>query len=126
MSFPQPAPSRPSHKPAQNTNGNSLAAKVARIDLEEPEDIADPEGNFEIRENYGEGSAEGESTWVVRGKEEDLDKIEAVLQEALEKAKKASHGKSTPSCQFGHKLICTVGILTGLPRSAFPRIIGSK
>lgn len=107
MTFPQPAPARlPIGKP--NSDGNSLAAKVARIDIEDPEEVA--EGDFELQENYGPESVDGELEWILRGKEEDLDKIEAVLQQALEKAKAATH----------------VGSLTGLPRSAFPRIIGTK
>ncbi|RSH91859.1 hypothetical protein EHS25_009229 [Saitozyma podzolica] len=107
LTFPQPEPARPSVKPS-GTNGASLAAKTARIDLDADEPAAE-EGEWEVRENY-EGSDEGELEWTVRAKEEDLDKAIAVLEQALEKAKAATH----------------VGLLTGLPRSAFPRIIGSK
>ncbi|RXK40531.1 hypothetical protein M231_02183 [Tremella mesenterica] len=89
----------------QHMNGNGLAAKTARIDL----DAEDEEGEFELRRNYEDGD-EGTSSWVVKAKEEDLETAVAVLEAAVEKAKALSH----------------VGLLTGLPRSAFPRIIGSK
>lgn len=89
----------------------SLAAQAARIDLDggddqEAEDIA---GNFELVQNYQDGD-DSEQEWTVRGKDENLDKLVSILETAVEKAKSATH----------------VGLLTGLPRSAFPRIIGSK
>ena len=105
-----PAPSRTSVKPSANGNGNSIAAKTARIDLDGGEDDVPEEGDFELRSNYQEGQGDEELAWVVRAKEEDLDKASAVLEAAVERAKAATH----------------VGLLTGLPRSAFPRIIGSK
>ncbi|WVR00176.1 hypothetical protein IAU59_007318 [Kwoniella sp. CBS 9459] len=112
-----PAPAKPTAaKPSSNGNGttgtSSLAAKTARIDLSAGDDddaVPDVEGEWEIVENY-QGAEDGDLDWTVRAKEEDLDKAVAVLESALEKAKAATH----------------VGLLTGLPRSAFPRIIGSK
>ncbi|WWC64561.1 uncharacterized protein I303_107172 [Kwoniella dejecticola CBS 10117] len=108
---PKPASAKPSATSATNGNGNGLAAKTARIDLGAEDDIADDvEGDFELVENY-QNAPEGEQEWSVRAKEEaDLEKAVKVLEEAVERAKAATH----------------VGLLTGLPRSAFPRIIGSK
>lgn len=96
----------PTGPPKPSYSTDDLAAKTARIDLDDTES---EEGAFELRENYASGP-EGEETWLLRAKEEDLDRAEAILLKALEAAKSATH----------------VGLLTGLPRSAFPRIIGSK
>lgn len=82
------------------------AAKSARIDVDAENDT---EGEWELRENYT-GAPEGTLDWVVKGKEQDLDKAVKVLEEAVGRAEKATH----------------VGLLTGLPRSTFPRIIGTK
>ena len=79
--FPQPAPERPSVKPS-GTNGASLAAKTARIDLDADEPAAE-EGEWEVRENYESGDEE-ELEWTVRAKEEDLDKAIAVLEQAFD------------------------------------------
>ena len=120
-----PAPPRPSiNRPTVNGNGDSLASKTARIDLDgDGVDDEVTEGNWELRENYVD-APDGDLNWVVRAKEEDLDKAVAVLEAALEKAKAATHGQS---CLRGlSELMIAVGLLTGLPRSAFPRIIGSK
>lgn len=111
VQMPQPAPPRPTVTRPSTGGGLSLAAQAARIDLDggddqEAEDIA---GNFEIVQNYQDGD-DSEQEWTVRGKEENLDKLAALLETAVEKAKSATH----------------VGLLTGLSRSAFPRIIGSK
>ena len=90
VSFPQPAPPKPTlTRPA--ANGSSLAAKAARIDLD-AEDGGDDlavEGDWEIQENY-QGAEDGEMDWEVRGR--DLDKVVAVLEAALERAKGATHG----------------------------------
>lgn len=94
-------PPKPSYTPSDD-----IAAKTARIDLDADDS---EEGQFEIRENYVDGDDKEES-WTIRAKEEDLDRAEAILTKALETAKAATH----------------VGLLTGLPRSAFPRIIGAK
>ncbi|WVW86191.1 hypothetical protein I302_108232 [Kwoniella bestiolae CBS 10118] len=106
------APAKPA-LPTKSSNGNGLAAKTARIDLSaggDEEDVVDVEGDFELVENY-QNYPEGEQEWSVRAKEEaDLERAVEVLEGALEKAKTATH----------------LGLLTGLPRSAFPRIIGSK
>ncbi|WWD03663.1 hypothetical protein V865_001718 [Kwoniella europaea PYCC6329] len=107
-----PKPATPSKTSTSNTNGNGLAAKTARIDLSggDEDEPVDVEGDFELVENF-QNYPEGEQDWSVRAKEEqDLDRAVEVLEGALEKAKAATH----------------VGLLTGLPRSAFPRIIGSK
>ncbi|WRT70206.1 uncharacterized protein IL334_007201 [Kwoniella shivajii] len=111
ITIPSAPPKPTTPKTSSKSNGNDLAAKTARIDLSgggegESNDV---EGDFEIIENY-QDAPEGEQEWSVRGKEEDLDKAVKVLEDAVEKAKSATH----------------VGLLTGLPRSAFPRIIGSK
>lgn len=65
-----------------------------------------------MRDNYTFPSAsDDELDWVVRARDEEVvEKAEKVLRDAVERAKKADK----------------VGLLTGLPRSAFPRIIGSK
>jgi hypothetical protein len=95
ITIPSPAPPRPNTtKPASNgdTNGTSLAAKAARIDLDGDEESSGAsEGEWVIQPNY-EGSAEGDADWSVRAKEEDLDKAVAILEEAVEKAKAATHG----------------------------------
>ncbi|KAK8853234.1 hypothetical protein IAR55_003936 [Kwoniella newhampshirensis] len=111
ITIPQPAPVKPAApKPSANGSGNGLAAKAARIDLSgDDQGEGDVEGEFELVENYKD-AVEGELEWSVRAKEEDLDKVVGILEAALERAKSATH----------------VGLLTGLPRSAFPRIIGSK
>lgn len=105
LTIPTPAPAKPVHVPS--ANGDSIAAKTARIDLDAEEEAV--EGEWEIRANY-EGADDKTLNWVVRAKEEDLDKAVAVLDKAVKAAESASH----------------VGLLTGLPRAAFPRIIGSK
>ncbi|WVQ84623.1 hypothetical protein IAT38_006778 [Cryptococcus sp. DSM 104549] len=107
LTIPTPAPAKPSARP--DANGNSLAAKTARIDLDAGDEAADGQGEWVIEENY-KGAEEGELEWSVRAREDDLDKAVRVLEGALERAKAATH----------------IGYLTGLPRSAFPRIIGSK
>ncbi|KAL0245626.1 hypothetical protein I308_104760 [Cryptococcus tetragattii IND107] len=109
LNIPQPAPAKPSPKRPEPTNGGDFAAKTARIDLEGDEEVPDVQGEWSLVKNF-EGADDEESEWVVRAKEEDLDRAAKVLEQALEKAKQATH----------------VGYLTGLPRSAFPRIIGSK
>ncbi|TXT10874.1 hypothetical protein VHUM_02379 [Vanrija humicola] len=105
LTIPTPAPAKPVHVPS--ANGDSIAAKTARIDLDAEDEPV--EGEWEIRANY-EGAGDEALSWVVRAKEEDLDKAVAVLDKAVKQAESASH----------------VGLLTGLPRAAFPRIIGSK
>jgi hypothetical protein len=109
VQLPQPAPPKP--KATQSSNGNSSAAQAARIDFDggdnqEAEEIT---GNWEVIQNYQDGD-DSEQEWTVKGKEENLDKLVSILEGAVEKAKSATH----------------VGLLTGLPRSTFPRIIGSK
>jgi polyribonucleotide nucleotidyltransferase len=104
LTIPTPAPAKPSVRPG--ANGNDLAAKTARIDLDAE---AAPEYEWEVRTNY-EGAAEGDLEWEVRAKEADLDRAAAVLEKAVAAAAAATHA----------------GLLTGLPRSAFPRIIGAK
>ena len=109
VQLPQPAPPKP--KATQSSNGNSSAAQAARIDFDggdnqEAEEIT---GNWEVIQNYQDGD-DSEQEWTVKGKEENLDKLVSILESAVEKAKSATH----------------VGLLTGLPRSTFPRIIGSK
>jgi hypothetical protein len=111
VQMPQPAPPKPTVTRPSTGGGLSLAAQAARIDLDggddqEAEDIA---GNWDVIENYQDGD-DSEQEWTVRGKEENLDKLVSIIETAVEKAKSATH----------------VGLLTGLPRSAFPRIIGSK
>ncbi len=93
------APRRPSTTrppPNGHSNGNGLAAKTARIDLDGGEENS-VESSFEMRESY-QDAPEGDLDWVVRGKEEDLDKAVGVLESAVEKAKAATHGESR--CTF--------------------------
>jgi polyribonucleotide nucleotidyltransferase len=85
--------------------GDDAGAKSARIDQAEEEEAYE----WEVRENYAD-AAEGDLDWLLRAKEDDLDRAAAVLERALAAAQAATH----------------VGLLTGLPRSAFPRIIGAK
>ena len=110
VQLPQPAPPKPTVTRPSN-DGVSLAAQAARIDLDggADQDVEDIQGNWEVIKNYQDGD-DSEMDWAVRGKEESLDKLVSILETAIEKAKTATH----------------VGMLTGLPRSAFPRIIGSK
>ncbi|ODN73290.1 hypothetical protein L202_07839 [Cryptococcus amylolentus CBS 6039] len=110
LNIPTPAPAKPSPKrPSGDANGEALAAKTARIDLDGEEDVPDVQGEWALEENYQDGGDE-ELEWAVRAREEDLERAVKILEGALEKAKQATH----------------IGYLTGLPRSAFPRIIGSK
>ncbi|KAL7418419.1 hypothetical protein Q5752_006877 [Cryptotrichosporon argae] len=105
------SPSAPK-KPSAGANGDDgtadVAAKTARIDLD-ADAGGDNESAWEMRENYA-GAEDGEADWVVRAKPHDLDRAVAYLERAREAAQAATH----------------VGYLSGLPRSAFPRIIGSK
>jgi hypothetical protein len=98
------APARPVHTSAANDG----AAKTARIDID-AESGGAQEGEWEVRDNYA-GAGDDELEWTIRGKEDALDRAEKVLQDAKERAAKADK----------------VGLLTGLPRNVFPRIIGSK
>ncbi|ORY33442.1 putative SCP160 protein [Naematelia encephala] len=114
ISLPQPAPPRVKfEKKLDGVDGGatSLAAKAARIDLdaaEQDEELV--QGEWELRDNF-EGMPAGDLDWVVHARsEEELEKAVKLLESAAEKAKSSTH----------------VGLLTGLPRSAFPRIIGSK
>jgi hypothetical protein len=110
VQLPQPAPPKPTT--TRPSNGTvSVAAQAARIDLDGGDDQEAEEitGNWEVTQNYQDGD-DSEQEWTVRGKEENLDKLVSILESAIEKAKSATH----------------VGLLTGLPRSTFPRIIGSK
>lgn len=91
LSIPQPAPPKPTFKSSED----SSAAKSARIDSDGADDNAEiSEGKWEVRENHV-GGEEGEETidWVIRGKEEDLDKTVKVLQAALDQVKAATHGE---------------------------------
>lgn len=101
LSLPQPAPPRRSHAAtAGGESSSSLAAKTARIDLDGGDDNGSAPaevGHWEVRENYADGDDEGETTWVVRAKEADLDRAADVLLRALEKAKASSHGKPSLS-----------------------------
>ena len=121
LNFPQPAPPRSAAKP--KANGDDLAAKTARIDLNGGDDTSASEGDWELRQNFEEAD-EAEMDWMIRAKEEDLDKVVAMLTEAVEKAKAASHGEC--GLRTFSIIDASVGLLSGLPRSAFPRIIGSK
>jgi hypothetical protein len=109
VQLPQPAPPKP--KATQSSNGNSSAAQAARIDFDggDNQEAEEVTGNWEVIQNYQDGD-DSEQEWTVKGKEENLDKLVSILESAVEKAKSATH----------------VGLLTGLPRSTFPRIIGSK
>ncbi|KAK4684762.1 hypothetical protein P7C73_g5402, partial [Tremellales sp. Uapishka_1] len=100
---PSPAPTRAAIA-RPSTNGHSSSA---RIDVDQQEE--DVEGEWELRENY-QGAEDGEKEWIVKAKEDDLEKAVKILEDAISQAKAATH----------------VGALTGLPRSAFPRIIGTK
>ncbi|ORX40578.1 hypothetical protein BD324DRAFT_9230 [Kockovaella imperatae] len=114
LAMPQGAPVKPTiPRPAASNGSTSLAAKAARIDLDAGDAAAGDdlveEGDWEVIENY-QNAPEGELEWTIRAREENLDKVQKVLEDALEHAKNATH----------------IGLWTGLPRSAFPRIIGSK
>lgn len=92
LNIPQPAPAKPSPKRPEPTNGGDFAAKTARIDLEGDEEVPDVQGEWSLVKNF-EGADDEESEWVVRAKEEDLDRAAKVLEQALEKAKQATHGE---------------------------------
>ena len=102
LAYPQPAPPKPTVS-RPSTNGTSLAAKAARIDLDAGDGEDDglvEEGEWEMIENYQDG-AEGELEWVVRAKEDDLDKVEGVLQEAISRATAATHSEFSPTSLHG-------------------------
>jgi len=109
VNLPQPAPPKPTA--TRPSNGVSHAAQAARIDTDggDDQDAEEITGNWEMIQNYQDAD-DSEQEWTVRGKEENLDKLVSILETAVEKAKAATY----------------VGLLTGLPRSTFPRIIGSK
>ena len=93
-------PSRPS--------GSSSATLAARVD--DAESTAATEEQWEIVENYRDAE-EGDSTWTLKGRDQaGIDKAKSAIQEAIEKAKVATH----------------VGFLTLRDRSSFPRIVGAK
>jgi hypothetical protein len=131
---PTPAPAKVTPKRPE-PKGEQAGAKEARIDGDEEQAAGGEQIDytFEVYPNYEGLGPEGEEEkeWVLRGKEEVLDKgvesefgsfdvkvwmqlltvfIRPVLTAAVEKAKNSSQ----------------VGVLIGIPRSAFPRIIGSK
>ena len=101
LAFPQPAPPRPTIARPATTNGTtSLAAKAARIDLDAEDTGADelvPEGDWEIVENY-QDAPEGELAWVIKAKEDKLDKVQQVLDAAVERAKNATHSQLIAVC----------------------------
>ena len=89
---PRPTAVRP------ESNGNGIAAKSARIDLDAG-DEEPAEGSWEMRNNY-QDAPEGDLDWVVRGKEDDLDNAAGVLESAAEKARAATHGElNTSMCR---------------------------
>lgn len=92
LNIPQPAPAKPSLKRPEPTSGDDLAAKTARIDLDGDETVPDVQGEWSLVKNF-EGADDEKSEWVVRAKEEDLERAVKVLEQALEKARKATHGK---------------------------------
>lgn len=98
LTIPQPAPPKPTVARPISDGASSLAAKAARIDLgaENPEDDIVVEGEWEIRENHGDG-VDGELEWIVRAKEEDLEKAVAALEKAVDHVKAATHGMLSPS-----------------------------
>ena len=111
LSMPQPAPPKPvMARPSSEGTTTSPAAKAARIDVGAEDAELAVDGDWEMRVNYRD-AVEGSMEWVVKAaKEEDLDKAMGVLESAIDGLESATH----------------VGLWTGLPRSAFPRIIGSK
>ncbi len=103
--------SRRSH--AATTGGessSSLAAKTARIDLDGGEDNGSAPaevGHWESGRTTPAATTKGETTWVVRAKEADLDRAADVLLRAVEKAKASSHGKpSLPSNDIPSRSSC--------------------
>jgi len=94
-------PSRPS--------GSSSTALGARVDEAENSTTATEE-KWEIVENYKDAEG-GDSTWTLKGRDQaGIDKAKSAIQEAIEKAKAATH----------------TGFLTLADRSSFPRIVGAK
>jgi hypothetical protein len=88
VTIPKPAPARPT---VQRPTGNGAgAAKSARIDVEDGEE--EVEGEWVLSENY-EGAEEGSLDWVVKAKEDDLERAVKVLEDFLNKAKSATHGE---------------------------------
>lgn len=94
ITIPQPAPPKPVIARPISDGATSLAAKAARIDLdagEEGEDLV-VEGDWELRENTPEG-VDGELDWIIRAKEDDLEKAVAAFNAALDHVKAASHSE---------------------------------
>lgn len=54
--------------------------------------MPDVQGEWSLVKNF-EGADDEKSEWIVRAKEEDLERAVKVLEQALEKAKKATHGE---------------------------------
>ncbi len=132
VDLPTPAPAKPTPRrpeaPAQQAG-----AKEARIDAEDGQAGGEEQIDYawEVYPNYeGLGDAgEEEKQWTLRGKEEVLDK-------GMESGCRLFDRADCPLTRFSHAVLIAaiekaknadqVGVLTGVPRSAFPRIIGSK
>jgi hypothetical protein len=97
-------PSAQPTKPSLPSRPSGSTAPAARVD------DAVTEAQWEVVENYTDAE-EGESTWTLRARDQaNLDKAKSAIQEAVDKAKAATH----------------VGFLTLPDRSSFPRIVGAK
>jgi predicted PilT family ATPase len=102
QSVPTQRSSLPARPPSEQVTS-------ARIDDEE--DPASPSAfEWQVVQNY-QDVEEGDSVWTLKGRDEAaLDKAEKMINDAIQKATKASH----------------VGFLTLADRSSFPRIVGTK
>jgi hypothetical protein len=100
---PSTQPTR-SSLPSRPSSSTALAARV------DDAESTVTEAHWEIVENYTDAE-EGESTWNLKARDEaSIDKAKSVIQDAIEKAKAATH----------------VGFLTLPDQSSFPRIVGAK
>lgn len=106
-------PSNPPAKPEArqpSAPASAPGAATARID-EDDQDNLDSAINYAYEEyDAFEGYPDEDLEFVLRGREEVVERGEKILQSLIAKVAEATK----------------VGILVGIPRSAFPRIIGSK
>lgn len=102
-----PTPAKPeTPTPTKKSNG----ASNGRIDIDEDEQTSDVDYIFEIFPRYA-GQGDETVEWTLKSRNQAaLDKAQKTVADAIKTAEAASH----------------IGVLAGLPQSAFARIVGTK
>jgi hypothetical protein len=98
-------PQKPNVPPRQPVEDGAPAARIDDVD-----DSAGADIKWQVIPNY-QDAEEGDSEWTIRARDaEGLERAQQRVQEAIAHAEKMSH----------------VGFLTGIDKSVFPRIVGTK